>query len=70
MKADDILAQLRDIHLPAELDAAPTIEFVVWPFVVLAIAVSAILVARLWNRNRWRRRRETPDRLPPQLQSL
>ncbi|MGI9407885.1 MAG: DUF4381 family protein [Hyphomicrobiaceae bacterium] len=55
MKEDDILAQLRDIHLPEALNATTTTEFVAWPFVVLALAVLAIGVARLWNRNQWRR---------------
>lgn len=55
MTEDDVLAQLRDIHLPAELGAAAAAEFALWPFVVLAFAVVAILLVRLWNRNRWRR---------------
>lgn len=55
MNEDDVLAQLRDIHLPAELNAATTLEFAAWPFVALALVVSCVLAARLWNRNRWRR---------------
>lgn len=56
MKEDDILAQLRDIHVPALLDVVTTTEFVAWPFAVLAVAILAIALARLWNRNQWRRR--------------
>lgn len=55
MKDDDVLEQLRDIHVAAELSPELTPEFAVWPFIVLALVVLAIGLARLWNRNRWRR---------------
>ena len=55
MKEDDVLAQLRDIHLPADLGAAAPFEFAAWPFIALAVVIAAILVTRYWNRNRWRR---------------
>ena len=56
MTAEEIIAQLRDIHLPAELEAQPATGLAAWPFAALAIAVVTILLARLWIRNRWRRR--------------
>ncbi len=59
MSEDDVLAQLRDIHLPAELSAAAPIELAAWPLIALAVVVGAILVTRIWNRNRWRRSART-----------
>ena len=55
MNEDEVLAQLRDIHLPAELAAAAPIEFAAWPIVVMAGIAAAILLARYWRQNRWRR---------------
>lgn len=56
MKEDDLLLQLRDIHLPPELQAAPATDLALWPFVVFALLTATILAARHFNRNRWRRR--------------
>jgi hypothetical protein len=53
---DDALAQLRDIHLPAELSAAASIQFAIWPFIGLAIFIGTVLVIRLWSGQHWRRR--------------
>ena len=55
MKEEQVLAQLRDIHLPAEFGAAVATEFAGWPFAVLALVVFAIWVVRFWNRRQWRR---------------
>lgn len=55
MSEDDVLAQLRDIHLPGELGAAAPVEFAAWPLIALAVVVVAILAMRLWSRGRWRR---------------
>ena len=55
MSEDEVLAQLRDIHLPADPGAAAPIEFAAWPFIAMAVVVGAILVTRLWTRDRWRR---------------
>ncbi len=54
MSEEEVLAQLRDIHVPANLEAAP-IVLAAWPFIVLAIIVGVVLLARWWKRNRWRR---------------
>lgn len=59
MTEDEALAQLRDIHLPADLSTAAALEFATWPFVALAIAAGLITALRLWNRYRWRRRLQT-----------
>ena len=55
MNEDEVLAQLRDIHLPGELAAAASIEFAAWPIIAVAGIAAAILLARYWRRNRWRR---------------
>lgn len=55
MSEDDVLAQMRDIHMPAELAAAPPVEFASWPFVALAVVIAAILIVRLWRQRQWRR---------------
>ena len=52
---DEVLAQLRDIHLPVELAAAAPIEFAAWPIIAVTGIAAAILLARYWRRNRWRR---------------
>ncbi|MFP6757700.1 MAG: DUF4381 family protein [Alphaproteobacteria bacterium] len=55
MNEDEVLAQLRDIHLPAELAVAAPITFAAWPIIAVAGIGAAILLARYWQRNRWRR---------------
>lgn len=55
MNEDDVLTQLRDIHLIGELDTGGTSQFAAWPFVVFAVVVGALMAARLWRRHRWRR---------------
>lgn len=55
MNEDEVLTQLRDIHLPGELEQTVNSGFAVWPFVVLALFVLMILVVRFWKRNHWRR---------------
>lgn len=56
MSDDDILAQLRDIHLPTDLATTLGRDFALWPFIVLACIVAAIVLTRLWLARRWRRR--------------
>ncbi|MGI9493225.1 MAG: hypothetical protein ACR2QF_12565 [Geminicoccaceae bacterium] len=56
MNEDEALAQLRDIHLPAEIGMAASIQLATWPFITLAVVVGAILAIRFWSRYRWRRR--------------
>lgn len=55
MNEEEVLAQLRDIHMPEQLEQAVTIEFAGWPFAVLALVVLVILAVRIRNRNYWRR---------------
>ena len=59
MSENDVLAQLRDIHLPADLGAAMPIAFAAWPFIVLAIVISVVLAVRYWRQNRWRQSAKT-----------
>jgi hypothetical protein len=56
VREEEALAQLRDIHLPAEIGAAASIQLAAWPFVTLAVVVGAILAIRFWSRDRRRRR--------------
>ena len=49
-----MLAQLRDIHLPAELGAATPAAMAAWPFLVLAGVAGMIFAARIWRARRWR----------------
>jgi len=55
VKEEAVLAQLRDIHFPADLGAAAPTAFAPWPFIVLAAVIGAILLVRFWRHNRWRR---------------
>lgn len=55
MNEEEVLAQLRDIHMPAQLEQAVTIEFAGWPFAILALVVFVILAVRIRSRNYWRR---------------
>lgn len=55
MSEDNVLAQLRDIHLPAGLGAIEPTAFAAWPFIALAVVLGVILVVRFWRHNRWRR---------------
>ena len=55
MNENDVLNQLRDIHLPADLGSAVPVAFAGWPFAMLAVVILAILAVRYWRRNRWRR---------------
>ena len=55
MNEEQVLEQLRDIHVPAALERTVNTDFALWPFAVLALIVSLILLTRLWNGGRWRR---------------
>ena len=59
MNEDDVLAQLRDIHVPADVGTAAPVDFAPWPFIVLAVVIGVILAIRYWTRNRWRRGAKT-----------
>lgn len=60
MSEDEALAQLRDIHLPADIAMAAPIQFALWPFLALAAAATLLLAIRLWNRS-YRRRQRLAD---------
>lgn len=56
MTQAELLAQLRDIHLPAETTAAPAPDgFALWPIIAFALALGCVLMARYWRRTSWRR---------------
>ena len=54
MNEQEVLAQLRDIHVPIALGDAAPVEMAVWPFIGLAVVVAALLAIRFWRRNQWR----------------
>ena len=55
MTEQEILAQLRDIHLPAELSVHSSYSLNGWPLVLLAALLVIMLGMRIWQRNLWRR---------------
>ncbi|ETX08101.1 DUF4381 family protein [Candidatus Entotheonella palauensis] len=55
MTQEELLAQLRDIHLPADTPAAAATGFALWPVIVFALVLSGIWVAGYWRRTAWRR---------------
>ena len=59
MSEDEVLAQMRDIHLPAELAAAAPVAFASWPFIALAVVIAVILLVRFWRQQQWRRTART-----------
>lgn len=64
MTREDLLAELRDIHLPPTAGESAATEFAVWPFVVFGVITVAIIAVRMWARRAWRREaRATLQRL-------
>ncbi len=56
MTQEELLAQLRDIHIPAETTAALVIEgFALWPILAFALVLSSVLIAGYWRRTAWQR---------------
>ena len=55
MMQQDLLGQLRDIHLPTTTIAAPAPGYALWPLIVFALALGAVLGAEYWRRTSWRR---------------
>ena len=49
MNEDEVLAQLRDIHLPAEAVQSAPVEFALWPFLVLVAIAGVVLLVRAWR---------------------
>jgi hypothetical protein len=59
MNREELMAQLRDIHVPPAPVETLALEFALWPiilYLVLAALVGAIL---LWQRSAWRREAKT-----------
>lgn len=56
MIPEEILAGLRDIHLPAaEASALSGGQYSPWPLAVTATLLLAVIMLRLWRRGAWRR---------------
>ncbi len=56
MTQAELLAQLRDIHLPAATTSTPVPDaFALWPIIAFAIGLAIVLAASYWRRTAWRR---------------
>ena len=55
MTVDEVIAQLRDIHLPPDSNAGFVFEFAIWPLAVFVALCFAVFVLVVWRRNQWRR---------------
>lgn len=55
MTEEEVLAQLRDIHFPADLAEGASLALALWPFLVLGGLVLILVILRLVGRGRWRR---------------
>ena len=55
MTGDELIAQLRDIHLPPVTDNSTILDFALWPIAVFMLIWAVVLGVRFWRRNAWRR---------------
>ena len=55
MTVDELIIQLRDIHLPPDANRALDLGFAIWPLVVFGTISFTVFVLIEWHRNRWRR---------------
>lgn len=56
MTQEELLRQLRDIHLPTEtVTAAAPGGFALWPIIACALVLGCVLAAEYWRRTAWRR---------------
>ena len=55
MTRDELIAQLRDIHLPPTGDDPSVLGFAVWPIIVFAFILLVTLGYRAWRLSAWRR---------------
>lgn len=55
MTVDEVIVQLRDIHLPPDANEGLGLEFAIWPLAVFGIICFAVFVLAVWRRNQWRR---------------
>ena len=54
MTVDEVIAQLRDIHLPPEADEGLGFTFAIWPLAVFATVCFAVFLVAAWRRSQWR----------------
>ena len=55
MTVDEVIAQLRDIHLPPEAHEGLGFTFAIWPLAVFGTICFAVFVLVVWRRAQWRR---------------
>lgn len=54
MTPDDLIQELRDVHLPQGPQEAAPLAFAIEPLLVLAVAVLLVMALALWRRHAWR----------------
>jgi len=57
LTVDELIVQLRDIHLPPDANQVLGLEFAIWPLVVFGAISSFVFALMAWRRNRWRRQK-------------
>ena len=55
MTVDELIVQLRDIHLPPDANQVLGLEFAIWPLAVFGAISFSAFALMAWRRNRWRR---------------
>ena len=55
MTQEELLGQLRDIHLPAVTTSTPAAGVALWPLIVFTLVLCGVLVVRYWRHMAWRR---------------
>jgi hypothetical protein len=55
MTRDEIIAQLRDVHLPPGADSEFGFAIAWWPLAAYTLICAVIFVVALWRRGAWRR---------------
>ena len=55
MTVDEVIVQLRDIHLPPDANEGLGLEFAIWPLAGFGAICFAMFVLVVWRRNQWRR---------------
>ena len=55
MTVDEVIVQLRDIHLPPDANEGLGLDFAIWPLAVFGTICFTVFVLVVWRRNQWRR---------------
>lgn len=55
MTPEDLLKDLRDIHLPANQLSPWSLDMNLWPYSILLMLLVCLIFVRLWRKTEWRR---------------